>query len=124
MPEASDRRSKLRIIVGAEQTLRFVVKGHSFQNVRITNLSCDGCFATVQAGSAGLFAQGTILENLAFENPAMPQAPITAKVTYALGGPGGRGGLECLGLGIFFAMMSPETAAALNAFVEANRPFR
>ena len=71
----------------------------------------------VHRGEAGLFTQGTVLETLTFEHPELPQAAITAKVTFALGAQAGQPNMEFLGLGIHFAVMSEQTASDLRAYV-------
>lgn len=119
MVDASDRRTKPRIIVGPDHGIRFEVQGRTFSNVRITNLSAEGCFATVHRAPAGLFQQGALLERLAFEHADLPHGPITAQVTFSLGDQAGHGAMPFVGLGIHFLAMDPATAEGLQAFVEA-----
>ena len=120
MPLESDRRSKRRIIVGADHTIQFIVKGHPFLNVRITNLSIDGCFATVHRGEVRLFTSGAILENLMFEHPDLPPGAITARVSYALGDQAHGEVMEFMGLGIQFIATPPETLALLQIWVDTH----
>jgi len=119
MENHPERRDTRRIIVGPEHMIHFVVKGHPFQNVRVTNLSFGGCFAVVGQGDASLFVQGTILEQLAFEHPDLAGGgSITAEVRYVLGGSGGGAGFDFLGLGIQFLAVPPESKKVLADFVE------
>jgi c-di-GMP-binding flagellar brake protein YcgR len=118
MENHPERRDTRRIIVGSEYTIHFVVKGHPFRSVRITNLSFGGCFAVVGQGDATLFGQGTILEQLAFEHPDLAGGSITAEVRFVLGGPEGGSGFDFLGLGIQFLAVPSETKKALMDFVE------
>jgi len=113
-----ERRDTRRIIVGPEHMIHFVVKGHPFRNVRITNLSVGGCFAVVGQGDAGLFTQGSILEQMAFEHPNLAGGPITAEVRYVLGGTGGGTGFDFLGLGIQFLSVPEDAHQSLLAFVD------
>ena len=117
----SDRRNKLRIVVGPDVTIRFRVQKFEYLNIRITNLSPDGCFATLPRSRNNPFRQGLLLEGFRFEHPDLAGEPIVAKVAYVLGaeGGGGRGGLEILGLGIHFHSMTPANAEMLLQFVEA-----
>jgi c-di-GMP-binding flagellar brake protein YcgR len=124
MENHPERRDTRRIIVGPEHTIHFVVKGHPFQNVRITNLSFGGCFAVVGQGDASLFGQGTILEQLTFEHSDLTGGSITAEVRFVLGGSGSGTGFDFLGLGVQFLSVPAETKKALADFVErsANLP--
>ena len=124
MDFASDRRSKLRIVVGPDVPIHFRVKGLVYNNIRITNLSAGGCFATLPRTKNHLFAQGTLLEEFRFEHPDLEGFPFIAEVVYVLGegsaGAGrGRGGLELIGLGIKFHAMAASMAEMLMQFVEA-----
>jgi len=119
MDSAADRRSKLRIVVGPEVTIRFRVKAFNYQGIRITNLSAGGCFATLPRAENHLFRQGTLLEAFHLEHADLPSEPIVAKVAYVLGGAGGgRGGLELIGLGIHFLSMTPATDEILKQFLD------
>ena len=120
MDSAADRRSKLRIVVGPEVTIGFRVKQFAYQNVRITNLSAGGCFATLPRAENHLFRQDTQLENFVFEAPELAGEPFIAKVAYVLGGRGGgRGGMELIGLGIHFVAMTPSQEIMLRQYIES-----
>jgi c-di-GMP-binding flagellar brake protein YcgR len=121
MDSASDRRSKLRIVVGPDVTIQFQVKQFAYKNIRITNLSAGGCFATLPRAQNHLFRQGTLLEHFRFENPDLESEPFMAKVSYVLGGGGGggRGALELIGLGIHFVAMTPSVEEMLRQYVDA-----
>jgi len=121
MENHPDRRDTRRIIVGPEHAIHFVVKGHVFRNVRITNLSCGGCFAVVGQGDASLFTQGTILEELYFEHSSLEGTPITGEIRYVLGGTGSGTGFDFLGLGVQFASVPEDTQLALADFVERSK---
>ncbi|HWQ10286.1 MAG TPA: PilZ domain-containing protein, partial [Holophaga sp.] len=110
------RRTARRVIVGPEHTVRFQVKGHVFRNVRITNLSDQGCFAMVNQGHVALFVQGTPLEDFAFEHPDLALGPIVARVRYVLGGTGDAT-FEFMGVGIHFAGMDEASARTLAEFL-------
>ena len=120
MDYPSDRRSRLRIVVGPDVTVRFRVQKFEYLNIRITNLSQDGCFATLPRTRNNPFRQGVLLEGFRFEHADLMGEPITAKVAYVLGADGGgRGGMEILGLGIHFHTMTPSSAEMLLQFLEA-----
>ncbi len=112
-----ERRDSRRIIVGPDHTVRFLAKGHAFHNVRITNLSLGGCFATVRNNDSTLFHLGTLLERFTFEHSALCHSPFTARVTFILGGPHQR--MEFLGLGIQFLEPPTDVWTSLRAFIEA-----
>jgi c-di-GMP-binding flagellar brake protein YcgR len=119
MDAYADRRSKVRIIVGDDVTIRFRNKQTDYQDIRITNLSADGCFATLPRSENSHFRQGSLLEDFSFGTADLFGPPFSAKVAYVLGGNGGgRGGLELIGLGIHFLGMTPEMAGMLADYVE------
>jgi len=117
MESAANRRSHQRIVVGPDVTIRFQVKEFAFQDVRITNLSADGCFATLPHSEHHLFQQGTLLEQFRFETPDLDGGPIIGRVAYVLGlGPGE---MAIIGLGIHFTALTPAMAKALLQYVGA-----
>lgn len=117
MDLSAERRDTRRLFLGPEHAIRFFVKGHLFQNVRITNVSVGGCFAMVSQRDHGIFTQGTVLEQLSFEHPGLPQGLITAQVCYAIGTQSEEPLLEFLGLGIHFLSMSKDTQQHLRDFI-------
>jgi len=117
MDQSADRRDTRRLFLGPDHAIRFVVKGHAFQNVRITNVSLGGCFAMVSQRDRALFTQGTVLEQLAFEHPDLPLGPVTAQVCYAIGTQSEEPLLEFLGIGIHFLSMPEEGQQRLRMFM-------
>lgn len=117
MDLSAERRDIRRLFLGPDHAISFLVRGHKFQNVRITNVSLGGCFAMVAQRDHALFTQGTVLEQLAFENADLPQGLITAQVCYAIGTQSAQPLLEFLGVGIHFLSMSEETHQRLRAFI-------
>jgi c-di-GMP-binding flagellar brake protein YcgR len=113
MPE---RRSTDRASLGPDYTLRFVIKGHLFQGVRLANLSKGGCFILVPRASVGLFQTGTLLEQVRFQGDGLPEASITGSVAYAFA-PNAR--LAVVGVGVHFVQLPEGVEAALVAFVNA-----
>ena len=113
MPE---RRSTDRASLGPDYSLRFVIKGHPFQGVRLANLSPGGCFILVPRASVGLFQAGTLLEQVRFEGDGLPQASITGSVAYAYA-PNAR--LAVVGVGVHFIQLPEAVQTALAAFVHA-----
>jgi PilZ domain len=121
MENCPERRSSRRVIVGPDHAIRFNAKGHSFRNVRVTNISINGCFAMVSQRDAALFAQGTLLEYFAFEHPDLVTGPITAKVMYTLCGASDMSALEFMGVGINFVSMDDDSMRVLEDFLDQNR---
>jgi hypothetical protein len=121
MEQGPERRSSRRVIVGPDHTIRFSVKGHAFQEVRITNISSTGCFAVVSQKDAALFSQGVLLEHFAFEHPDLAMGPITAKVMYTLGGARDIPALEFMGVGILFVSLDEASAGQLGGFLAVIR---
>ncbi|MDP2877326.1 MAG: PilZ domain-containing protein [Holophaga sp.] len=117
MNTAAERRDTHRLYLGPEHAIRFLVKGHLFQNVRITNVSLGGCFAMVSQRDHSVFTQGTVLEQLSFEHPDFPQGHITAHVCYAIGTQSEEPMLEFLGLGIHFLTMSEASQLRLREII-------
>ena len=117
MDDRIERRSCRRMVVGPEHTVRFSARGHSFRNVRITNLGSQGCFAMVSQRNAPLFMQGTPLEHFAFEHPDLAGGSVVAKVTYVLGDPEASSALEFMGVGIQFVSMDPFSREVLDRFL-------
>ena len=118
MPTPDERRDARRIVVGPDHTVRFLVRGHPFKEVRITNLSLGGCFAMVGARDAGLFPAGTLLEQFTFEHPELPSESLTAEVRYCLGGDPGGAPMAVLGLGIMFRTLPPHLEAGLRTHLD------
>jgi hypothetical protein len=120
MSTYTDRRDTRRIIVGSEFGISFTLKGHGYQDIRITNLSTGGCFALVGVRDARLFERGVVLESLMLLHPELPKAPIIAVVSYVLGGgrPTGEP-MERVGIGIQFLGMDDAAQWALNTWVDA-----
>lgn len=114
MPE---RRGNDRVSLGPDCTLRFVVKGHAFQGVRIANVSRGGCFLMVPRASAGLFTRGALLEQARFDGEGLPEGTLTGSVSYALA-PNPR--LAVVGVGVHFVQVSESVEVGLDAFVTAH----
>jgi hypothetical protein len=119
MSTYSDRRDTRRIIVGPEFGISFTLKGHAYQDVRLTNLSAGGCFALVGARDARLFERGAALENLVLMHPELPKTPIIAAVSYVLGGRTAADPMEMVGIGVQFLGMDDATQEALEIWVSA-----
>lgn len=117
MEHSPERRAARRVIVGPEHTIRFMVKGHAFKEVRITNVSQTGCFAMVSQRDSALFTQGTLLENFAFEHPGLALGPILAKVMYVLGGSSDQAALDFMGVGIHFEVIDEVSIKHLERFL-------
>ena len=120
MSTYADRRDTRRIIVGPEFGISFTLKGHGYQDVRITNLSTGGCFALVGARDARLFERGAVLENLVLIHPELPKAPIIAAVSYVLGGRSATDPMEMVGIGIQFLGVDDVAQQSLIAWVDAS----
>ncbi len=119
MSTLADRRDTQRIIVGPEFGISFDLKGHAYQDVRITNLSPGGCFAMIGARDARLFERGVVLDNLKLMHPDLPKAPIIAAVSFVLGGPSSADPMEMVGIGVQFQGMDEAARKALEAWVLA-----
>jgi hypothetical protein len=119
MEQCPERRSSRRVIVGPDHTIRFIVKGHAFQNVRITNISSSGCFAMVSQRDGALFAQGALLEHFSFEHPDLALGPLLARVMYTLGGAREVSTLEFMGVGVQFVSLDEASAVLLEGFLAA-----
>lgn len=117
MTHAQERRDKRRIIVGPDHTVRFLAGGHAFRNVPLTNLSLGGCFATLGNRDSGLFTQGTVLEQFAFEHPDLAGPFFTARVAFVLGGGEPSALLRFLGLGIELLDVPPATRERLEVLI-------
>ncbi len=114
-----DRRDARRIIVGPDFGVSFTLMGHAFGEVRIANLSTEGCFAVIGKREAGLFKRGAVLENLLLLHPDLPKTPITAEVCHVLGR-SGTGSLEMVGIGIHFLNLDDPSRKLLDAWVDAS----
>jgi hypothetical protein len=119
MGTLADRRDTRRIILGPDFAISFSLKGYIYQDIRITNISIGGCFALVGVRDARLFLRGATLENLVLMHPDLPKEPVTAVVSYVLGGRPGQEALELVGVGVQFLSMEDSTKDALTAWVEA-----
>jgi hypothetical protein len=119
MSNYADRRDSRRIILGPEFAISFTMKGHTYKDVRITNLSTGGCFALVGIRDARLFERGAVLENLVLMHPELPKAPIIAAVSYVIGGHSETESMEFVGIGIQFLGMDDRAMEALDTWVDA-----
>jgi len=115
----ADRRDARRIVVGPDFAISFILKGHRYQDVRITNLSTQGCFALVGVQSAGRFERGAVLEELILSHPDLPKAPIIAAVSYVLASRPSAEPLEMVGIGIQFLSVDDLARKTLDAWVDA-----
>jgi hypothetical protein len=109
-----ERRNTDRASLGPDYTLRFVIKGHPFQGVRLANLSKGGCFLLVPRASVGLFPVGALLEQVRFEGEGLPEDTITGSVTYAFAP---NANLAVVGVGVHFLQLPQAIEDALTAFV-------
>jgi hypothetical protein len=119
MTTYADRRDIQRVIVGPEFGISFTLKGHSYQDVRITNLSPGGCFALIGAREARLFERGSVLENLVLLHPELPKTPIMAAISYVLGGRPSANPLEMVGIGVQFLSLDDDTQMGLETWISA-----
>ena len=108
-----ERRYSQRILTGPEHTIRFLARGHVFQNIRITNVSVGGCFATLGGRDRNLFPEQGLLEQFAFEHPDLAGSPFTARVAYTLDSPA----LDFMGVGITFLGPPEPILRRLEAFL-------
>jgi hypothetical protein len=119
MDSSTERRDSRRLFLGLDHSIHFLLKGHNFREVRITNVSLGGCFAMVSQRDQGLFTHGAILEQLGFDHPDLPRGPITAQLRFAIGSQADPSGPDFMGVGISFVTMAPETREHLSVFLEA-----
>lgn len=101
--------------MGNDVTISFRVKQTNYREVRITNLSAGGCFATLAQADSSAFTHGTRLEDFQFCHPDLAGPPFDAQVAYILGG---GEAFEHLGLGIHFPPLVPSLALALAGFID------
>ncbi len=111
-----NRRQAPRINLGPEHTVQFTAGGHAFQGIRVSNLSEGGCFLTVPRASAGVFRNGTLLEQLRLEGPGLPPDSLTGVVAFAMAA---SPGLPVVGLGVRFVTLPESVEGELRRFVEA-----
>ena len=119
MHSPADRRLLRRIIVGPDHGIRFVLRGHPYEDIRISNLSSGGCFALVPHRDARLFERGAILEQLVLRHPELPKEPLIATVAYVLGNRPGTPPMEFVGVGIQFLNMEPRAQTVLDTWLDA-----
>ncbi len=115
MSLAPDRRDSRRVILGPSHSARFVLKGHPFQEVRITNISMGGCFLMIGKRDEPLFKKDSLLENLVVEHGELPKDPMTGQVVYTLGTRGPA--TDYVGVGVRFIAMADGTQDQPQAFV-------
>ncbi len=119
MADFTERRDNRRIALGPGHTIRFKAGGRTFKNIRITNISGSGLFATVDRSEAGLFERGVLLEDLVLDHPLLPKGRIRAQVVYTLGQPPDAPPMAFVGMGMHFLEMPAKTQEDLNNFVAA-----
>ncbi len=111
-------RKYRRVSVGPDHTVQFVLGSLELTNVRITNLSAEGCFAVVQEEYGNLLRENTHLGNFQFEHVDLPSTKITAKVVRVLRGLSEIGEND-IGLGIQFLTSSQQFTEWVDAYVMA-----
>jgi hypothetical protein len=116
----ADRRDTRRIIIGPEFGISFKLKGHDYQDVRITNLSAGGCFAMIGARDSRLFERGVVLDELVLLHPELPKAPIIAAVSYVLGGRATADSMDMVGVGVQFLSMDADAQRSLETWIQAS----
>ncbi len=119
MAAFTERRDNRRIALGPGHTIRFKASGRVFKDIRITNISGSGLFATVDRGEAGLFDKGLLLEDLVLDHPMLPKGHIRAQVVYTLGLDPAVPAMAFVGMGLHFIEMPAKTQEDLNSFVAA-----
>lgn len=115
MCTADDRRDARRVILAPPSHARFVLKGHAFQDVRVTNISVGGCFLMVGKRDVQLFQKEALLEGMSLSDHDLPSEPITGQVVYTLGA--GGPGMDFVGVGVRFVGVPESTEGRLQAFV-------
>ena len=119
MAEFTERRDNRRIVLGPGHTIRFRAAGRTFKDIRITNISGSGLFATVDRGEAGLFEKGVVLEDLVLDHPMLPKGHIRAQVVYTQGQEAEAPAIAFVGMGMHFLEMPAKTQQDLNHFIAA-----
>jgi len=111
-------RKYRRVAVGSDHTVQFSLGSLELTNVRITNLSAEGCFALVQEEYGNLLREGNHLSNFQFEHADLPSTRITAKVVRVIRGLSEVGEND-IGLGIHFLSSSQQFTEWVDAYVMA-----
>lgn len=73
-------RQYRRIPVGAEFTVRFSIRGLELYQIRMRDLSAQGCCLMLREEFASLIHEGALLKDFRFEHSDLPDTPVTAKV--------------------------------------------
>ena len=115
MTSSDERRDARRVILAPPSHARFVLRGHAFQDVRVTNISVGGCFLMVGKRDEPLFQKESLLENMSLTDHDLPAEPLTGEVVYTLGG--GGPGMDFVGVGVRFVGLPDTTEDRLQAFV-------
>lgn len=112
-------RKYRRISVGEDHRIQFTLGDLDFTDIRITNLSAEGCFALIQGLYKNRVRVGTILNSLTLEHPDLPSTPITARIARIV--PGLTEVTENdIGLGVQFLSTSEQFTQWVDAYVLAH----
>ena len=119
MADFTERRDNRRIALGPGHTIRFRAAGRPFKDIRISNISGSGLFATVDRSEAHVFEKGVLLEDLVLDHPLLPKGHIRGQVVYTLGQAPDKPPMAFIGMGVHFLEMPAKTQQDLNNFVAA-----
>ena len=111
-------RQYRRISVGPDHTVQFSLAGKAFSNIRITNLSAQGCFVVIENNWGNLFNEGAILDGFALEHNDLPPNQILAKIVRVIPRLT-EISEDDLGLGVMFLTQTPAYMEWIDAFVSA-----
>ena len=112
-------RKYRRISVGPDHTIRFSLGSLELTDVRITNLSAEGCFAVVQGTLGGLLREGVLLKDLCLGHEDLPSTRVLAKVVRVVRGLAELTDFD-IGLGIQFLSTSEQFTQWVDAYVMAH----
>lgn len=115
MSASQDRRDARRVILAPPSEAHFVLKGHTFHEVRVTNISVSGCFLMVGKRDEPLFQKDALLEQMVLSHHDLPADAVTGQVVYTLGA--GGPGLDFVGVGVHFVGIGDGTREQLQEFV-------
>ena len=80
-----ENRHHSRVSVEPQCRVQFQLRGEAYRNIPVADLGADGCRIQIPIHSVGGLSEESLLERFELIHPALPSAPVKAKVVWVHG---------------------------------------
>jgi len=80
-----ENRHHSRVSVDPQCRAQFQLRGEPYRNIPVSDLGSDGCRIQIPIQSIGGLSDESLLDRLELIHPALPSAPVKAKVVWVHG---------------------------------------